>query len=224
VLGIHTKGQEGMTQSGDDARVTGKQRVRTSSPDEERTLQLIQRIKDGDTRAFEELVRMYRSQVAGVAYKIVGDYDDAKDISQMVFVKLYHNLRRYDPSKRFSTWLYRIATNASIDFVRKFKKQKFELLEETWGVSESRQASPADEFALKMLKEFILKSADRLSYKQRMAFVLRDIDGLEIAEVADIMQMPQATVRWYLHRARSRLRTDIRKRYPHLLDQLRIVF
>ncbi len=91
-------------------------------------------------------------------------------------------------------------------------------------MSVSRQASPADEFALKMLKEFVLKSADRLGYKQRMAFVLRDIDGLEIAGVADIMQMPQATVRWYLHRARSRLRKDIRKRYPHLLDQLGIAF
>jgi len=213
-----------MAQSGDHAGGTRKRGTRTPAPDEARTIELTQRIKDGDPQAFEELVRMYRSQVAGIAYKIVGDYDDAKDISQMVFVKLYHNLRRYDPSKRFSTWLYRIATNASIDFIRKFKKQKFELLEETWGVSVSRQASPADEFALKMLKEFVLKSADRLGYKQRMAFVLRDIDGLEIAEVADIMQMPQATVRWYLHRARSRLRKDIRKRYPHLLDQLGIAF
>jgi len=213
-----------MTQSGDHAGGTRKRGARTSTPDEARTIELTQRIKDGDPQAFEELVRMYRSQVAGIAYKIVGDYDDAKDISQMVFVKLYHNLRRYDSSKRFSTWLYRIATNASIDFIRKFKKQKFELLEETWGVSASREASPADEFALKMLKEFVLKSADRLGYKQRMAFVLRDIDGLEIAEVADIMQMPQATVRWYLHRARSRLRKDIRKRYPHLLDQLGIAF
>jgi len=213
-----------MAQSGDHAGGTRKRGARTSTSDEARTIELTQRIKDGDPQAFEELVRMYRSQVAGIAYKIVGDYDDAKDISQMVFVKLYHNLRRYDSSKRFSTWLYRIATNASIDFIRKFKKQKFELLEETWGVSASSEPSPADEFALKMLKEFVLKSADRLGYKQRMAFVLRDIDGLEIAEVADIMQMPQATVRWYLHRARSRLRKDIRKRYPHLLDQLGIAF
>lgn len=195
-------------------------RRKRKAADDSRVLEIIERIQRGDEAAFEELVRTYRTQVAGIAYKIVGDYDDAKDITQMVFVKLYHNLKRYDPSKKFTTWLYRIATNASIDFVRKFKKQKFELLEDTWGVSESPEASPADQLAQKMLKEFILKSADRLNYKQRTAFVLRDVDGLDIAEVARIMDMPQATVRWYLHRARARLRTEIRRRYPHLLSQL----
>ena len=97
-----------------------------------RTTALLRRVRAGDTDAFEELVHLYRSHVAGIAYRIVRDHDDAKDVTQMVFVKLYHNLRRYDPNKRFTTWLYRIATNAAIDYVRKFKKQKFELLEETW--------------------------------------------------------------------------------------------
>jgi RNA polymerase sigma-70 factor (ECF subfamily) len=142
----------------------------------------------------------------------------------MVFVKLYHNLKRYDPSKRFTTWLYRIATNASIDYVRKFKKQKFELLEETWGLPDTRELSPAHQLAYRMLKENVLKAADRLSFKQRTAFVLRDVDGLDIAEVAKIMDMPQATVRWYLHRARQRLRSDIQKRHPHLLAQLGMSF
>jgi RNA polymerase sigma-70 factor (ECF subfamily) len=201
-----------------------KRRSRAANPDDERVVEIIGRIQAGDQQAFEELVRVYKAQVAGVAYKIVGDYDDAKDITQMVFVKLYHNLKRYDPEKKFTTWLYRIATNAAIDFVRKFKKQKFELLEENWGVSESPDATPAEEYALKMLKEFILKSADRLTYKQRTAFVLRDVDGLDIAEVSRIMDMPQATVRWYLHRARARLRSDIRRKYPHLLDELGIDF
>lgn len=204
--------------------VKRKRKPRRTAPDEARVLEIIERVKGGDQQAFEELVRLYRTQVAGVAYKIVGDYDDAKDITQMVFVKLYHNLKRYDPSKKFTTWLYRIATNAAIDFVRKFKKQKFELLEESWGVSQSPDATPSEEFALKMLKEFILKSADRLNYKQRTAFVLRDVDGLDIAEVSRIMDMPQATVRWYLHRARARLRSDIRRKYPHLLDDLGIAF
>jgi RNA polymerase sigma-70 factor (ECF subfamily) len=210
---------------GSGATKTGrKRRPRANSPDDERVVEIIERIQGGDQQAFEQLVTMYRAQVAGVAYKIVGDYDDAKDITQMVFVKLYHNLKRYDPEKKFTTWLYRIATNAAIDFVRKFKKQKFELLEENWGVSESPDATPSEELALKMLKEFILKSADRLTYKQRTAFVLRDVDGLDIAEVSRIMDMPQATVRWYLHRARARLRGDIRRKYPHLLNELGIDF
>jgi RNA polymerase sigma-70 factor (ECF subfamily) len=161
--------------------------------DLERTRALVERIKQGDTAAFEDLVKMYKNQVAGIAYKIVGDYDDAKDITQMVFVKLYHNLKRYDPSKRFTTWLCRIG-----------------------------ELSPADQLTYKMLKEHVLKAADRLGYKQRTAFVLRDVDGLDIAKVAEIMSMPQATVRWYLHRARGRLRADVKRRYPHLLNQLGI--
>jgi len=209
-----------MPQGGDPR----SKREPSDDADLDRTRVLVERIKQGDTAAFEDLVKMYKSQVAGIAYRIVGDYDDAKDITQMVFVKLYHNLKRYDPSKRFTTWLYRIATNAAIDFVRKFKKQKFELLEETWGISESRELSPADQLTYKMLKEHVLKAADRLGYKQRMAFVLRDVDGLDIAKVADIMSMPQATVRWYLHRARGRLRADVQRRYPHLLIQLGIKF
>lgn len=192
----------------------------TTAADLERTAVLVKRVGQGDTAAFEELVRLYRSQVAGIAYRIVGNADDAKDITQMVFVKLYHNLRRYDPSKRFTTWLYRIATNASIDYVRKFKKQKFELLEETWGIPDKREHSPAHQLAYRMLKENVLKAADRLSHKQRTAFVLRDVEGLDIAEVAVIMNMPQATVRWYLHRARGRLRQEIQKKHPQLLAQL----
>ena len=195
-------------------------RKREKAAELERTSALVRLVKAGDTAAFEELVRLYRSQVAGIAYRIVGDYDDAKDITQMVFVKLYHNLKRYDPSKRFTTWLYRFATNASIDYVRKFKKQKFELLEETWGLVDTQSLSPAQELTYRMLKEHVLRSADRLSFKQRTAFVLRDVDGLDIAEVALIMNMPQATVRWYLHRARQRLRLEIQKKHPHLLAQL----
>ena len=213
-----------MPRKSGDSKGRGIGSVRAQDPDVDRVTGIIQRFKQGDQKAFEELVRLYRTQVAGVAYRIVGDYDDAKDITQMVFVKLYHNLRRYDPDKRISTWLYRIATNASIDFIRKFKKHKFELLEEDWGVSESPGGTPADLLARKLLKEFVLKSADRLNYKQRMAFVLRDVDGLDISEVAHIMDMPQATVRWYLHRARAKLRSDIRKRYPHLLSQLGIEY
>lgn len=199
---------------------SGKGRKTPGAAELERTEALVKRVGQGDTAAFEELVGLYKTQVAGIAYRIVGNSDDAKDITQMVFVKLYHNLRRYDPSKRFTTWLYRIATNASIDYVRKFRKQKFELLEETWGIPDKREHSPAHQLAYRMLKENVLKAADRLSFKQRTAFVLRDVEGLDIAEVAQIMDMPQATVRWYLHRARVRLRVEIQKKHPHLLAQL----
>jgi DNA-directed RNA polymerase specialized sigma24 family protein len=97
--------------------------------DERAVRAIITRIKKGDKRAFGELVDRYRNQVAALAYKMVGDYDEAADITQNVFVKTSQNLWRYDESKRFYTWLYRITVNAAIDYMRKHRRHKHEPLE-----------------------------------------------------------------------------------------------
>lgn len=82
--------------------------------DEEREIkQLIDRCKLGDTVAFAELMRRYRKQVAALAYRISGDYDDAADITQAVFVKMAANIGRFDQNRRFYTWLYRITVNCA---------------------------------------------------------------------------------------------------------------
>ena len=189
--------------------------------DETEIREIIQQIQAGKTHLFKLLIDRYRSQVAGIAYKMVGDYDDAKDISQMVFVKTFYNIQRFDLSKRFSTWLYRIAVNASIDYIRKFKKHKFEELED---VNEpgSTSVTPEQAFQLKELREFVLQAAQRLNEKQHTAFVLKDLEGKDIDEIAEIMGMPQATVRWYLHRARKKLRSDLRRRFGPILSKMGI--
>ncbi|MFC1475749.1 RNA polymerase sigma factor [Candidatus Zixiibacteriota bacterium] len=184
------------------------------------TKRIIKEIQSGQKELFSQLVDRYRNQVAGIAYKMVGDYDDAKDITQMVFVKTYYNLERFDTTKRFSTWLYRIAVNASIDYVRKFRKHKFEELDDIKESKEVNIKNPEQLFQLKELKNYVMEAAEKLNEKQRDAFLYKDVKGLGIDEISRIMGMPQATVRWYLHRARKKIRTDLQRRYPDALAKL----
>lgn len=179
---------------------------------DESVLALIRRVKEKDETAFKELVERYKAQVAGLAYKMVGDYEDAKDISQIVFVKTFYNLKRFDPKKKFSTWLYRITVNSSIDYWRKFRKHKHEDLEEAEVRPAVVGATPEALYYRKDANEKIRRAMEALSPKQRSIFVLRDMEGLDISEVAAIMGIPQVTVRWHLHRARVRLRGELTRR------------
>jgi len=190
--------------------------------DEREVKEIIRRVKSGDKRAFSELVDRYRNQVAALAYKMVGDYDEAADIMQNVFVKTSQNIWRYDESKRFYTWLYRITVNASIDYMRKHRRHRHEPLENVFETAENHRDNPEDNFRTRQLREHIEAATERLNGKQKSAFVLRDIEGCHIDDVANIMEMPEATVRWYLHRARQKIRKDLLRRCPGLLIALGI--
>ena len=190
--------------------------------DESEVKEIIRRIRKGDQRAFAELVRRYRSQVAALAYKMVGDYDEAADIAQNVFVKTSQNLWRYEEDKRFYTWLYRITVNASIDYMRKHRRHRHEPLENFRETVENNRDNPENEYRTNRLREQLNEAAQRLSGKQKSAFILRDIEGCQIDDVANIMEMPEATVRWYLHRARQKIRKDLLRRCPGLLIALGI--
>lgn len=185
--------------------------------DEQRVRELIRGIKRGDEQALSELVRRYRSQVAALAYKMVGDYDEAADITQNVFVKMSRNIWRYDECKKFYTWLYRITVNASIDYIRKHSRHRHEPLENFQNVLEHLDHTPDASFRLQQIDGFIRQATESLNDKQRSAFVLRDVEGCKIDDVASIMNMPEATVRWYLHRARNKIRRELTRRCPHLL-------
>ncbi len=192
------------------------------SEEDESLLQIIERAQKGDQSAFQTIVDKYRTQVASIAYKMVGDYEDAKDISQIVFVKTYQNLQDFDTSKKLSTWLYRITINASIDFIRKHKKHKHELLDNIFGELREKKADVEKLYQRSLIDWAIKSSMEALNPRQKAVFVLRDLEGLDIKEVAQITGMPQATVRWYLHRARSKLRGELTKHHPQLLKKMGI--
>lgn len=185
--------------------------------DEQHVKMLVAEIKKGNRLAFTELVNRYRSQVASLAYKMVNDYDEAADISQLVFVKMSKNIWRYDENKKFYTWLYRITVNASIDYIRKHKRHRHEPLENFSETIENIQADPEFTYRRHQISEFIDEATRSLNEKQRSAFILRDVEGCKIDDVANIMNMPEATVRWYLHRARTKVRKELMRTCPQLL-------
>lgn len=184
---------------------------------EDHTRQLVRQIKHGSRNAFTDLVHLYRNQVAALAFKMVGDYDEAADITQNVFVKMSNNIWRYDENKKFYTWLYRIVVNASIDHMRKHRRHRHEPLENFHETIESPGGSPESFYRRRQIDRFIRQAADSLNEKQRSAFMLRDVEGCKIDDVAEIMEMPEATVRWYLHRARIRIRKELVRKCPQLL-------
>ncbi|MCK4224830.1 MAG: sigma-70 family RNA polymerase sigma factor [candidate division Zixibacteria bacterium] len=206
-----------------DSKITQKKSNRTESSAEDKDLlDIIERAKKGDQSAFQQIVDKYKTQVASIAYKMVGDYEDAKDISQIVFVKTYQNLVNFDTTKKLSTWLYRITINASIDFIRKHKKHKHELLDNIFGELKEKKQDVEKIYQRNLIKWAINDSMAALNPRQKAVFVLRDLEGLDIKEVAQITGMPQATVRWYLHRARSKLRSELTKHHPQLLKKMGI--
>lgn len=188
--------------------------------DEAEVKRLVSRYKEGDETAFAELMTLYRNQVASLAYKMVGDYDEAADIAQEVFVKMARNVWRYDEKKRFYTWLYRITVNASIDHIRRHKRHRHESLENFYDTFESLDPTPEILFQRQQIRDCIHDAANELNPKQRSAFLLRDVQGCRVDDVASIMNMPQATVRWYLHRARTRIKKELLRKCPHLLLML----
>ncbi|MBK7140512.1 MAG: sigma-70 family RNA polymerase sigma factor [bacterium] len=202
--------------SGEENHAGRRSEVRDSE-DERAVRELIIRCKTGDTLAFAELMQRYRKQVASLAYRITNDYDEAADITQAVFVKMAANLGRFDENRKFYTWLYRITVNCAIDHLRKTKRFRHESLESYNDKLESLAENPETLRNRELLVEYIRQATLSLNTRQRSAFVLRDMEGCRVDDVAVMLDVPEATVRWYLHRARTKIRKDLLRRCPQLL-------
>ncbi|UCD63273.1 MAG: RNA polymerase sigma factor [Candidatus Zixiibacteriota bacterium] len=191
--------------------------------DEVRARKLIAAIKRGNHNAFGELVSRYQRQVAALAYKMVNNYDEAADITQIVFVKMYDNIWRYDRSRKFYSWLYRITINAAIDYMRKHKRHRHEPLEEFHEMIDGTRSDPEVSYRRRQITDSVMLAAGHLSEKQRSVFVLRDLEGCAIDEVATSMEISEATARWYLHRARIKVRQELKRTCPQALKFLGVV-
>lgn len=182
-------------------------------------LELIRAAAAGDRRAFDELVRLKRDRVVRTAYQITGDLDDALDVAQGVLLKLWQGLDRYDPRRRFDTWVYRITVNAAIDMLRsRGPKGILQSLPEDPSDLRAAGGTSADSAVdLGRLQRAFLRLAGALAPKQRAAFVLREIEGLETGEVARVMGVTESTVRNHLMQARRVLRSGLERDYPDLV-------
>lgn len=180
---------------------------------------LIQKAKQGDMLAFEELILKHEKIVYNVALRMMNHSEDAKDISQEVFLKAYKNIGNFDERSQFSTWLYRITHNTCIDEMRKRKgKQSYSLEEELENEDGSMQRQIADEsdtpeesLLREEQKSEILQALDQLSEEHKAAVVLRDVKGLSYEEISEILELSLGTVKSRISRARNQLKTEILK-------------
>lgn len=186
---------------------------------EEAVSELIVRSQEGDQEAFRQLVDMYRSRVASIAYGLVGNYEDARDIAQEVFIKVYRSLGRFDVKRKFFTWLYRLVVNASIDFIRANKKRMYQESidsEESYAqYPDHGDAGDLDAYIETIeRREIFGRIVENLNPRQKMAFILCDLQGLSSSEASEIIDCPQVTLRWYLHEARKKIRQIVQTEYP----------
>jgi len=181
--------------------------------DDEDLNDLIRAAAGGDRRAFEDLVLRKRERVVRTAFQITGDLEDARDVAQSVFLRLWRVLQRFDLQRKFDTWLYRITVNAAIDFIRQRGPKGFlQPLPDDAGerLVDPRQG-PAEALDLNELQRTFLRLAARLAPKQRATFILKEIEGLETAEVARVLGVTESTVRNHLLQARRMLREGFKK-------------
>ena len=178
---------------------------------------LIKKVQKGDMSAFEELISKYDRQVLNIAYSFRNNSDDAKDIYQEVFLRVFKGIKKFRFESEFSTWLYRIATNVCITYQNKIKKHKVESLDiEISGDEYDSISSPADFIsgdqnsdsrALNSdVNKFIIKAMDTLPPKQKLAFSLKHTQGYKIKEIAVMMDCKEGTIKRYLFNATNKLR------------------
>jgi RNA polymerase sigma-70 factor (ECF subfamily) len=176
--------------------------------------QIVRTIREGDTEAFELLVRRKTAKVYALCYRIIGNAEDAKDISQLVFIKLWENLEKYDPRYAFDTWLYRMVTNVAIDFMRNRQSRENAVNSNLRLVKTAADAEQSVVVQRKEIEAVFNDVSSVLSPKQKTIFVMREMDDLASAEIARILGCRESTVRNHLFNARKLMQKQLRERYP----------
>lgn len=167
---------------------------------------------------FDEVVERYGDKIFTISLRLTGNRDDAADLSQDVFERVYRNLDRYEPGT-FDGWLYRITRNLSLDRVRRGGKVRLEPLStEEWQTPVSEEPGPADVLERATLEADLEDGLATLSADFRLAVVLCDIEGLTYDEIADATGWPIGTVRSRIHRGRKTMRDFLRARAPRSDD------
>jgi len=183
----------------------------TVEPDDR---ELVETIRGGDTDAFETLVRRKTSKVYALCYRVIGNAEDARDISQLVFLKLWENLGKYDPQYAFDTWLYRMVTNVAIDFMRNRQSRDNAVNSNLRLVRTSTDADQAVMVQRKEIEGVFNDVSAVLSPKQKAIFVMNQMEDLSSAEIARTLGCRESTVRNHLFNARKLMQQQLQKRYP----------
>lgn len=178
----------------------------------ERSLALMALVKTGDHTAFNSLVQLHQSSVLGAAYRMLGSQEDAQDLAQQVFVRIWKSAPRYEASAKFTTWMFTILRNLAFNEYRRRSRHPAQSLDasaEEFGQELEDQQTIAADVALgqKELEAAVDAAIQALPEKQRLAVSLRRYEDLPYEEIAVILEMTVSAVKSLLFRARNDLRT-----------------
>ncbi|MBK7632331.1 MAG: RNA polymerase sigma factor [Ignavibacteriales bacterium] len=181
--------------------------------------ELIINAQNGDILAFEELIYRYDKMVLRIAFKYTGDNDDAKDIYQEVFIKVYKGLLNFQFKSEFSTWLFRITSNTCITFKRKYARANHFSLDDEKNESyistipDDSELSPENLAINSENEKKINEALNSLSPNQKMSFLLKHYEGYKIREIAEMMNCKEGTIKKYLFDAIKRLKLQLENSY-----------
>lgn len=184
--------------------------------------ELIKGIQMADRQAFRTLVESYQKMVVNTCLGIVHNQSDAEDLAQDVFLEVFRNADQFRGDARLSTWLYRIAVNRSLNFVRANRRKRFwQSLEETFTggrnhsreISENRNDQPDNEIKDQQRRDMLHKAIDNLPERQRIAFTLNKYEDLSYQQVAEIMELSVSSVESLIYRAKKNLQDQLYECY-----------
>ena len=174
---------------------------------------LIKRAQRGNLEAFEKLVHQYDARIMKIAYDMLNNVEDARDVYQDIFIKVYRAIGKFRFQSEFYTWLFRIAINTCINFRKKRKESKNISLDQIkdhegtyWEMNwNAKEIDPEKQVLNQELNEKINKGIGKLSNQQRAVFVLRHYHGYKLKQIAEIMECSEGTVKNYLFRATRKM-------------------
>ncbi|MBQ2614613.1 MAG: sigma-70 family RNA polymerase sigma factor [Clostridia bacterium] len=175
---------------------------------------LIQRAQNGDTHAFEILVQEYQTRIFSIAYRMMQNQEDAADLTQEILLKLFKNLDKFRGNSKFSTWVYRVATNSCLDALKKAKRQSAYSLDKAIETEEGtllgeipdKGSMPQELAEKKAMIEAVRLGILKLSKEHQRVIVLREVEGFSYEEIAQILNCSVGTVKSRINRGRENLK------------------
>lgn len=169
----------------------------------------IRRAQDGSRRAFDKLVREYVPRIFRLLYDMTSNYEDAQDLTQEAFLKAFVSIKSYRGDAKFSTWLYRIAYNVAIDFLRKDKKMQRTGWESQEKMASLKTYDPSNSVSYTGEGDAIQEALRHLTHPQRTAVILSYYHGFRMKEIAELLGCSESTARVHLFRALRRLKDEL---------------